>query len=107
LRLRFRFDLLDLADARYFVAGQFLDAVDQLPILARRKRDRNARRAGAPGAADAMDVIVGLPGNVEVDDVADAFDVEPARDAGVPSSSGRINDFCRSRPFRRIAPCRC
>ena len=38
---------------------------------------------GAAGAADAVNVIVGLPGNVEIDDVADAFDVEPAgRDIG-------------------------
>src|SRR3546814_18070757 len=35
--------------------------------------------ARAPGAADAVDVIVGMPGRVEIEDVADALDVEPAR----------------------------
>ena len=34
---------------------------------------------GAAGAADAVDIIVRLPRHVEVDDVADAFDVEAAR----------------------------
>ena len=32
-----------------------------------------------PSAPDPVDVIVGLPRHVEVDHVADAFDVEPAR----------------------------
>src|SRR5207342_2151265 len=37
----------------------------------------------AASASNAMDVIVRLPGNVEIDDVADAFDVEtPGRDVG-------------------------
>src|SRR5690606_41234811 len=35
--------------------------------------------ARATGPSDTMDVIVGMPGSVEVEDVADALDVEPAR----------------------------
>jgi hypothetical protein len=38
-----------------------------------------ARGTGAAGAADAVDIIVRMPGRVEVEHVADALDVEPAR----------------------------
>src|SRR5260370_5162918 len=37
------------------------------------------RGARTPGAADAMDVVSGLPRQIEVDDVADARDIEAAR----------------------------
>src|SRR5438105_1542085 len=42
------------------------------------QRHRYPRRAGAPRAADAMDVVSGLPRQIEVDDVADARDIEAA-----------------------------
>ena len=69
--------------ARDLVADELLDPADRFGILSGRQRDRDARHARAAGAADAMDVIVGLPRHVEIDDVADAFDVETAgRDVG-------------------------
>ncbi len=40
--------------------------------------DGDARCPGPSGAADAVDVILGEAGQVVVDDVADAGDVEPA-----------------------------
>ena len=68
-----------LADAGDLVPGQFLDRRDRFGILGRRQGDRDALHPGAAGAADAMDIIVGLPRHVEIDDMADAFDVESAR----------------------------
>ena len=48
--------------------------------LARRdEQDRLAAAAGAAGAADAVDVALDVVGDVVVDDVADALDVEAAR----------------------------
>ena len=38
-----------------------------------------AIRAGARGAADAVDILLGNVGQVEVDDMGDARDVDPAR----------------------------
>ena len=67
------------AGARILWPVSFSIAATASRVLARRERDGDARHAGAAGAADAVDVIVGLPRHVEVDDVADAFDVEPAR----------------------------
>src|SRR6202023_2162273 len=43
------------------------------------QRHRDPRSAGTPGAADAMDVVSGLPRQIEVDDVADAGDIETPR----------------------------
>src|SRR5690242_5705822 len=43
------------------------------------ERDAHAARAGARGAADAVHVVLGLRGGVEVDDVRDAGDVDAAR----------------------------
>ena len=60
------------------MADQFLDPLDRLGVRLGRERDGDAGHAGTAGAADAVDVIVRLPGHVEVDDVADAFDVEAA-----------------------------
>src|SRR3546814_19819014 len=59
--------------------GQFLDIGDILGVFGGHERIGRAGGARAPGAADAVDVIVGMPGRVEIEDVADALDVEPAR----------------------------
>src|SRR5689334_12437974 len=68
---------------RDLVTDELFDAVDSLGVVASGERDRDAFHPRTAGAADTVHVIVGLPGNVEVDDVADAFDVEPAgRDVG-------------------------
>ena len=51
----------------------------QHPSLARRdEADRLAAATGAAGAADAVHVRLGVDGEVEVDDVGDALDVEAA-----------------------------
>jgi hypothetical protein len=46
-------------------------------------RDRGAGASGAAGTADAVNVVVGMMGNVEIEDVADGRDIEAAgRDVG-------------------------
>src|SRR5205823_11426634 len=56
-----------------------LDAL-QLPALAAiAERHRDARGAGARGAADAMDVAFSVGRQLEVDDVRDAADIDAAR----------------------------
>ena len=77
LRLRGRrggqpFDRADLGPA------QFLDRLDRLGVGAGRKGYRDSGLAGSSGASDAVDIIVGMPGHVEVEDVADVLDVEAA-----------------------------
>ena len=58
---------------------QLLDIVDRLGVLGRPTRVMAMPvSAGAAGAADAMDIIVRMPGNVVIEDVADALDVEAA-----------------------------
>ena len=58
--------------------GERLDAAEQ-PVLARLgEGDGNALAPGAAGAADAVDVGLGRLGDVEVDDVGEVLDVEPA-----------------------------
>src|SRR5262245_42643064 len=61
-------------------ADQPLD-VAQIPHLlgARDQRDRNALGAGPRGAADAVDIGFRHSGQVEIDDMADAVDVDAAR----------------------------
>src|SRR5690348_4271307 len=59
------------------MASQLLDPLDQLCVVLSRERYRNALRSGAARAAYAVHIIVRLPGNVEVDDVADALHVQP------------------------------
>ena len=60
-----RIKLFDVAHERHFVAAD--------------QRDGDAFRAGARRAADAVDVALRDVGQVEVDDVADAVDVDAAR----------------------------
>src|SRR6266849_3271898 len=56
-----------------------LDLAQRSAFGVTRQRHRDPRRAGAPRAANAMDVVSGLPRQIEVDDVADARDIEAAR----------------------------
>src|SRR5215813_13228028 len=59
--------------------GEPLDALE-LPALARiAERDGDARGAGARGAADAMDVALGVGRQFVVDDVGHALHVDAAR----------------------------
>src|SRR5262249_48648807 len=61
------------------LAHQLLDVADVGALLVVAERDRQAARARAAGAADAVDVGLGLVRDLEVEDVRDLVDVEPAR----------------------------
>ena len=56
-----------------------LDVAQIAALVGRAEGDGDAVGAGARGAADAVDILLGNVGQVEVDDVADARDVDPAR----------------------------
>ena len=58
---------------------QLLDVAQERALLGIAERDRDPVGAGAGGAADAVDVAFRNVRQVEVDDVADAFDVDAAR----------------------------
>src|SRR5262245_14741074 len=60
-------------------AQHLLDVLELLDVVDGDDRERAALLAGAAGAADAVYVVVGLPGNVEIEDVAHVGDVEAAR----------------------------
>jgi hypothetical protein len=59
-------------------AHSTLDGIDQWLVGRRDKGEGVAHHACAGGAADAVDVIVGLCGDVEVDDVRQGLDVNSA-----------------------------
>ena len=64
-------------------AQEPLDLREHRALAGVAERDGLARRAGAPGAADAMDVILRGLRQLEVEDVRDAVDVDAAgRDVG-------------------------
>ncbi|AGW41060.1 two-component system response regulator [Leifsonia xyli subsp. cynodontis DSM 46306] len=75
---------VDIIDARELHRGQrltggLLDRSEK-PALARGdEADRRPAASGAAGPADAMDIRFGVDGDVEVDDMADAVDIEPPR----------------------------
>ncbi len=58
---------------------QALDVAEQIALVLVAERDRAARRARAAGAADAVHIRLGHVGELEVDDVGDAVDVDAAR----------------------------
>ena len=66
-------------DDRDPLVGQPLDTLELAALAAVAERDRNARGAGARGAADAMDVALGIGRQLEVDDVGHALHVDAAR----------------------------
>src|SRR5512143_1461761 len=57
---------------------QLLDVAQIRPLVVGAKRDRDAFGAGPRGAADPVHVALRDVRQVEVDDVADAFDVDAA-----------------------------
>src|ERR1035437_3949977 len=59
-------------------ADQLFDIAQKGHFLSRAKRDRDALRAGARGAADAMDIGLGNVGEIEVHHMTDAVDVDAA-----------------------------
>ena len=77
--------LVDRRDARQLerldlLTRGVLDRPEQAPLARDDEQDRLARAPRPAGAADAVHVGLGVVGDVEVDDVADAIDVEPAGD---------------------------
>src|SRR6185503_5427181 len=66
-------------DARQRAAHRALDGVDLALLLRRDERERLSRRFRAARAADAMDVVLGHERYVEVDHMAERFDVDAAR----------------------------
>src|SRR5206468_11307264 len=70
-----------------------LDVAQVTALLVAAERDRNAVGAGTRGAADAVDILLGYIGQVEVDDMADARHVDPAR-----RYLGRDQHFGLTRP---------
>src|SRR5207253_9893629 len=64
---------------RQLEADVALDRLEPLDVILAGEADRPARGASARGAADPVDVILGVERQVVVDDVGDALDVQPAR----------------------------
>ncbi len=59
--------------------GQGLDAAQESLLARIAERDRRPRGASARRAADAVDVVLRDVGQLEIDDVANAVDVDPPR----------------------------
>ncbi len=76
-RLRGVVETLEL-ELRHLLADEALDVANLASLLGRGEREGIADRRGAAGAADAVDVILGIRGNVVVDDVRHAGDVDAA-----------------------------
>src|SRR5690242_4450022 len=68
-----------LADPRHRLAQHLLDVLERLQLVYRDERGRHAFLAGTARAADAVHIVIGLPGQVEIENVADVGDVETAR----------------------------
>src|SRR5579862_3344341 len=73
-----RFRLSRRSRPRDRLADEFFDRRNRLVVDRRHQRDRRAAQTGAAGAADAMDIIVGVMGDVEIEDVAHSRDIETA-----------------------------
>ena len=75
---------VDGVDARQIhrldrLARRAFDCAQHVAFARRDEQDRFALASRPPGAADPVDVGLGIVGDIVVDDVADALDVEPSR----------------------------
>src|SRR5258708_40374863 len=61
------------------LVGQPLDALELATLAAFAERQRDARGAGARGAAHSMDVALGIGRHLVVDDLLDAHHIDTAR----------------------------
>src|SRR5436190_323410 len=68
-----------VAHPRNALPNQLLDRRDALALGGRNDGDCGTAASGAAGTADAMDVIVGMVRDVEIEDVTDRGNVEAAR----------------------------
>ncbi len=60
------------------VAGDLFDVLQQLQVFGGDQGKRSAFAAGATGAADTVHVVVRLPRQIEIEDVADVGNIEAA-----------------------------
>ncbi len=65
-----------MSHSRDLLSDQLDDRGDGLAVLGGRQHKRAASPTRAAGAADAMDIILGVYRYVEAEDVAHAFDVK-------------------------------
>jgi len=72
----FAFESLDLFHANFFAQNLF-DVGKKFPLVGANEGNRLAPGSGASRAPDAVDVVLGDVGEVEVDHVREQFDVEP------------------------------
>ena len=61
-----------------FLPGRSLNAGKHAAFARRHEQDRLAMAAGAPGTPDTMNVSLAVVGNIKVDDVADAINIDAA-----------------------------
>ena len=66
-------------DARNWLLGEALDIAQQAALLAAAQRNRDAFRAGARRAANAVDVALRGEREVVINDVSNGIDVDAAR----------------------------
>ena len=87
---------------------QLLDVAQERQLVVRAERDRDAVGAGARGAADAVHVAFRDVRQVEVDDVADAVDVDAAggdvgRDQGLDAAVAEVVEHALALVLRLVA----
>src|SRR5258708_3232202 len=84
-------------------ADQLFDIAQKRHFFSRAKRDRDAVRAGARGAADAMDIGLGHVGKIEIHYMADAIDVDAAGgNVGGDQGADLAGTECRQHPLAVI-----
>mmetsp|Transcript_106745 Transcript_106745/g.307038 ORF Transcript_106745/g.307038 Transcript_106745/m.307038 type:complete len:222 (-) Transcript_106745:170-835(-) len=71
--------VLEFRELVELLAEEVLDALEELDVVLGHECDRAPRSAGARRAANAMDVVLGVLGNVVVDDEVHGRHVQPAR----------------------------
>ena len=70
-------DALD-GDARDHVSGQFLDRLDEHPVIGAGDAQRVATASRPAGAPDTVDIVLGMDRHVEIEHMAQAADVQAA-----------------------------
>jgi hypothetical protein len=90
------------------LSGGALDAAQHVAFPRCCEQDRVAGASGATGAADAVDIGLGIVGDVEIDHVTDPVDVEPARrhvggDQDIQFAALQVGDGPFALPLRDVA----
>ena len=66
-------------EQRYLTASQLLDVLDSFCIFRSNEREGTSAGPAATSAADTVNIVVRMPGRIEVENMADAFDIETTR----------------------------